>query len=156
MASRTVPRLLISRSLDALGCDPTAASPAALGRILLYVLPSTLAAPDRYGNLIPPVARAWMEWLMDRRALDKPARRQIKRQLDATLRRFPAAWNGPLQSPMLGLSCRVAARLVTAGVMVERRGNLDAAAPVRRRRTRAAKGSFAAHMRSGGRRYHAW
>jgi hypothetical protein len=37
---------------------------------------------------------------MDRRALDKPARRQIRRQLDATLRRFPAVWNGPLQSPM--------------------------------------------------------
>jgi hypothetical protein len=98
-ASRTIPRLLITRSLDTLGCDPTAASPAALGRILLYMLPSTLAAPDRYGNLIPPVARAWMEWLMDRRALDKPARRQIRRQLDATLRRFPAVWNGPLQSP---------------------------------------------------------
>jgi hypothetical protein len=64
------------------------------------MLPSTLAAPDRYGDLIPPVARAWMEWLMDRRALDKPARRQIRRQLDATLRRFPAVWNGPLQSPM--------------------------------------------------------
>jgi hypothetical protein len=100
MASRTVPRLLISRSLDTLGCDPTAASPAALGRILLYSVPSSLAAPDRYGDLIPPVARAWLEWLMDRRALDKPARRQIRRQLDATLRRFPAVWNGPLQSPM--------------------------------------------------------
>lgn len=100
VASRTVPRLLISRSLDTLGCDPTVASPAALGRILLYVVPSTLAAPDRYGDLIPPVARAWMEWLMDRRVLDKSARRQIKRQLDATLRRFPAVWNGPLQSPM--------------------------------------------------------
>jgi hypothetical protein len=37
---------------------------------------------------------------MDRRPLDKPARRQIKRQLDAALRRFPAVWNGPLQSPM--------------------------------------------------------
>jgi hypothetical protein len=36
-----------------------------------------------------------MEWLMDRRALDKPARRQIKRQLDATLRRFPAAAGNP-------------------------------------------------------------
>jgi hypothetical protein len=67
-ASRTVPRLLIARSLDTLGCDPTTASPAALGRILLYMLPSTLAAPDRYGDLIPPVARAWMEWLMDRLA----------------------------------------------------------------------------------------
>ncbi len=100
MASRTVPRLFITRSLDTLGCDPTVASPAALGRILLYMLPLTLAAPDRYGNLIPPVARAWMEWLMDWRALDKPARRQVKRQLDATLRRFPAVWNGPLQSPM--------------------------------------------------------
>jgi hypothetical protein len=76
------------------------ASPAALGRILLYMLPSTLAAPDRYGDLIPPVARAWMKWHMDRRALDKPARRQSKRQLDATLRRFPAVWNGPLQSPI--------------------------------------------------------
>jgi hypothetical protein len=99
-ASRTVPRLFIARSLDTLGCDPAVASPAALGRILLYAVPSSLAAPDRYGDLIPPVARAWMEWLMDRRALDKPARRQIKRQLDATLRRFPAVWNGPLQSPM--------------------------------------------------------
>lgn len=100
MASRTVPRLLISRSLDTLGCDPTVASPVALGRILLYAIPLSLAAPDRYGNLIPPVARAWMEWLMDRRSLGKPARRQIRRQLDATLRRFPAAWNGSLQSPM--------------------------------------------------------
>jgi len=99
-ASRTVPRLLISRSLDTLGCDPTVASPAALGRILLYAVPSSLAAPDRYGDLFPLVARAWLEWLMDRRALDKPARRQIRRQLDATLRRFPAVWNGPLQSPM--------------------------------------------------------
>lgn len=99
MASRTVPGLLISRSLDTLGCDPTAASPAALGRILLYSVPSSLAAPDRYGDLIPPVARAWLEWLMDRRALDEPARRQSRRQLDATLRRFPAVWNGPLQSP---------------------------------------------------------
>lgn len=100
MASRTVPRLLISSSIDTLGCDPTVASPTGLGRILLYAIPLSLASPDRYGDLIPPVARAWMEWLMDRRALDKPARRQIKRQLEAALRRFPALWNGPLQSPM--------------------------------------------------------
>jgi hypothetical protein len=100
MASRTVPRLLISSSIDTLGCDPTVASPTGLSRILLFAIPLSLAAPDRYGDTIPPVARAWMEWLMDRRALDKPARRRIKRQLEATLRRFPAAWNGPLQSPM--------------------------------------------------------
>ena len=86
MASRAVPRLLISSSIDTLGCDPTVASPTGLGRILLYAIPLSLASPDRYGDLIPPVARAWMEWLMDRRALDKPARRQIKRQLEATLR----------------------------------------------------------------------
>ena len=83
-----------------LGCEPTAARRAALGRSLLSPGPAGRAAPDRYGDLMPPVARAWLEWLMDRRALDKPARRQIRRQLDATLQRFPAVWNGPLQSPM--------------------------------------------------------
>lgn len=56
---------------------PTVASPAALGRVLLYPVPSSVAAPDRYGYLIPPVARAWMAWSMDRRALDKPECRQI-------------------------------------------------------------------------------
>ena len=50
MASRTVPRLLISRGLDTLGCDPTVASPAALARILLYAVPSSLAAPTATGT----------------------------------------------------------------------------------------------------------
>lgn len=100
LASRTVPRLLIVGSLDALGCDPTVASPVALGRILLHAIPSGVLAPDHYGDLIPPIVRAWMEWLIDRRALDKPARRQIMRRLDAALRVFPAAWKGPMQSPM--------------------------------------------------------
>jgi hypothetical protein len=91
---------LISSCIDVLGCDPTVASPTGLARILLYAVPLSLAAPDRYADLIPPATRAWMEWLMDRRALDKPACRRIKRQLEATLRQFPAAWNGPLQTPM--------------------------------------------------------
>lgn len=96
-AAEAAPVVLAAIDVLILHGPPPRRAAARPGR---YTLPSTLAAPDRYGDLIPPVARAWMDWLMDRRALDKPARRQIRRQLDATLRRFPAVWNDPLQSPM--------------------------------------------------------
>ena len=83
--SRTVPRLLMTRSLDTLGCDPTAASPAALGRILLYAVPSTLVAPDRYGDLIPSVARAWMDWLMVWRGRESRAKTSAARRMLAAV-----------------------------------------------------------------------
>lgn len=99
MVSRTIPRFFIARSVLDLGCDPTVASPAMLRRLLLGIVPDAVIAPDRYGEEIPAAARAWLEWLMDRRALDRPIRKHFRRQLDATLRKFPAAWNGPPAAP---------------------------------------------------------
>lgn len=98
--SRTMPKLLVSLSVNYLGCDPRVLSVKGLTRILLRIIPAITVAPDSFGVKIPPVARAWAEWLAEQRGLGGSARRRIDRAVERLLRQFPAHWNGPLASPL--------------------------------------------------------
>lgn len=98
--SRTMPKLLVSLTVNYLGCDPRVLSVKGLTRILLRTIPEITAAPDSFGVKIPPVTRAWVEWLAEQRGLDGSARRRINREVEGLLRQFPAHWNGPLASPL--------------------------------------------------------
>jgi hypothetical protein len=98
--SRTMPKLLVSLTVNYLGCDPRALSVKGLTRILLHIIPAITAAPDSFGVKILPVARAWTEWLAEQRGLGGGARRQINRAVERLLRQFPAQWDGPLASPL--------------------------------------------------------
>jgi hypothetical protein len=98
-ASRTVPKILIGITVDGLGCDPRLVAPLAIDRILGHLLPSQLVAPDRFGEVIPPVVRAWTEWLAEERGLDKGQLRRLRLRMESALRKFPELWNGPHASP---------------------------------------------------------
>jgi hypothetical protein len=98
--SRTMPKLLVSLTVNSLGCDPRVLSVKGLTRILLRIIPAITVAPDSFGVKIPPVTRAWAEWLAEQRGLSRGTRRRINRDVERLLRQFPAHWNGPLASPL--------------------------------------------------------
>jgi hypothetical protein len=98
--SRTMPKLLVSLTVNYLGCDPRVLSVKGLTRILLRIIPAITAAPDSFGVKIPPVTRAWAGWLAEQRGLSGGTRRRINREVERLLRQFPAHWNGPLASPL--------------------------------------------------------
>jgi hypothetical protein len=99
-ASRAMPGMLITSCVSQLGCEPDLIGPELLDRLLTWVIPGTILAPDHFGELIPPVIRAWTEWLAQRRGLGGNARKKLMSRLDALLRQFPARWNGPAASPL--------------------------------------------------------
>jgi hypothetical protein len=99
-ASRAMPGMLITSCVSQMGCEPDLIGPELLDRLLTWVIPGTILAPDHFGELVSPVIRAWTEWLAERRGLDSKARKKLTSRLDALLRRFPARWNGPVASPL--------------------------------------------------------
>lgn len=99
LVSRTMPKLLVSLTIQ-LGCDPRVLSVKGLNRIVLGTIPAIAVGPDRFGTAIPPVVRAWTEWVAEQRGLDKAARKRVSRAVERMLRQFPARWDGPLASPM--------------------------------------------------------
>ena len=98
--SRKIPFVIITTCVSQLGCDPQLVGPLLLERMLLHVFPPTLLGPDRFGQAIPPVLRAWTSWLADRNAIPARQRRQLMFRLEYLLRRFPAAWRGDDASPL--------------------------------------------------------
>lgn len=99
-ASRAMPGMLITSCVSQMGCEPDLIGPELLDRLLMWVIPGTTLAPDHFGELVPPVIRAWTEWLAERRGLHGNARKKLASRLDALLRQFPARWNGPVASPL--------------------------------------------------------
>jgi hypothetical protein len=99
-ASRAMPGMLVTSCVSQLGCEPDLIGPELLDRLLTWVIPMTILAPDHFGDLVPPVIRAWTEWLAQRRGLHGSTRKKLMSRLDALLRQFPARWNGPVASPL--------------------------------------------------------
>lgn len=99
-ASRAMPGMLITSCVSQMGCEPDLIGPELLDRLLTWVIPGTILAPDHFGELVPPVIRAWTEWLAERRGLHGNARKKLTSRLNALLRQFPARWNGPAASPL--------------------------------------------------------
>lgn len=99
-AARKLPFLLIVTCIGQLGCDPLTTGPLLLERILLWVLPVTVTAPDRYGTEIPPFMRAWTRWLADRHALPQRHRRQLMVRLEFLLNRFAQLWADQSINPL--------------------------------------------------------
>jgi hypothetical protein len=98
--SRTIPLALIRSSVDLLGCDPRLIGPVLLERLVLHVIPASVLVPDRFGDAIVPVLRAWTDWLAEQRGLDRRDRRKLTFRLEYLLRKFPARWTGPTVSPL--------------------------------------------------------
>ena len=99
-AARKLPLLLIAACVGQLGCDPLVTGPLLLERILLWVLPVTVTAPDRYGTEIPPFMRAWTSWLADRHDLPRRHRRQLMARLEFLLNRFTELWADQSINPL--------------------------------------------------------
>jgi hypothetical protein len=99
-AARKLPLLLIAACVGQLGCDPLATGPLLLERILLWVLPVTVTAPDRYGTEIPPFMRAWSRWLADRHGLPQRHRKQLMVRLEFMLNRFAQLWADQSINPL--------------------------------------------------------
>jgi hypothetical protein len=99
-AARKLPLLLIATCAGQLGCDPLAIGPLLLERILLWVLPVTVTAPDRYGTEIPLFMRAWTGWLAGRHALPRRHRRQLMVRLEFMLNRFAQLWADQSINPL--------------------------------------------------------
>jgi hypothetical protein len=98
--ARKLPFLLIAICVGQLGCDPLVTGPLLLERILLWVLPVTMTAPDRYGTEIPPFMRAWTRWLADRHDLPRRQRRQLMVRLEFMLKRFTTLWADQSINPL--------------------------------------------------------
>lgn len=99
-AARKLPLLLIAACVGQLGCDPLVTGPLLLERILLWVLPVTVTAPDRYGTEIPSFMRAWTRWLADRHDLPRRHRRQLMVRLEFLLNRFAELWADQSINPL--------------------------------------------------------
>ncbi len=121
--SPALPRLVAESCVVHLGCDPTLIGPAVLDRLLLGVLPAVALGPDRFGQYVQPVVRAWAEWLAERNDLPQRARRRLMTAERLSRVRFGRAWYGPDASPLRryleDLSDAVGDEFVTA--VIERR-----------------------------------
>jgi hypothetical protein len=121
--SRTLPHLVAKSCVVHLGCDPTLIGPTVLDRLLLGVLPAVVLGPDRSGQYVQPVVRAWAEWLAERNDLPPRARRRLMTAERLSRVRFGRAWYGPDASPLRryleDLSDSEADELITA--VIERR-----------------------------------
>lgn len=98
--SPALPRLVAESCVVHLGCDPTLIGPAVLDRLLLGVLPAVALGPDRFGQHVQPMVRAWAEWLAERNDLPQRARRRLMTAERLSRVRFGRAWYGPDASPL--------------------------------------------------------